>query len=630
MITSFVKLFVFGSLATISQCFPGRIITDPGSIAKQYDFIVVGSGPSGLVVATRITENPRISVLVIESGEYLTGEREFYNVSLPTRYPTGPRSIPPLQYFWRTTTTPIEGLNGRNTTISTGKIVGGGSAVNAMAFGRASKRDFEDWATFVGDKGWGWESMKKYLNKAETFHPPDANFIQKGNVTYNLADHGRNGPIQASYSTIFFDSHIPFLKAEKDLGIPRPKDQGSGDIVGSIWVPASVRPGEWIRSYATNEYYRPVEAARPNLHLMYNQTVTRILFKGKTAVGVEFQKAKGETLNSVKAKREVIVAAGAVKSPQLLLVSGVGKKETLKSFGVPVVHDSPNVGEGYSDHANLPISFTANYPPIENWWNLANRTFIDEQFEQYLKNRTGYYTNAFNNRMVMLSFPHIAPTTYKSILSKYTESRSPARSFLHGNISSSFVPIYRKQRDILLASHASTDSAVDQSANGRYINLLRPFSRGYITIQSSSIWDPPVLNPRTLSHPLDIEVMLASIRFNRKFLTHPEVRAVLNPVQVNPSADDVTDEQLLAVLRNSLSPTSGHPCCGVGMGIVLDSKLRVKGVKGLRVVDSSAWPFVPGAHATQSTAYGFGEKVWHCEAFAGELLLTSRIGCGFD
>jgi len=116
-------LLIFNLFISLSQCFPGRIITDPNAIRNEYDFIVIGSGPSGLVVATRLTENPRVSVLVLESGEYVTGEREFYNISLPTKYPTGPRSAPPLEFFWRTPTTSIENLNGRSTIISTAKIV---------------------------------------------------------------------------------------------------------------------------------------------------------------------------------------------------------------------------------------------------------------------------------------------------------------------------------------------------------------------------------------------------------------------------------------------------------------------------------------------------------------------------
>lgn len=121
--------------------------------------------------------------------------------------------------------------------------------------------------------------------------------------------------------------------------MPQPRDQASGDIVGAVWVPVSVRPGEYVRSYVVNEYYRPVEARRRNLHLIYNSTVTRILFRGKTAVGVEFQKERGGEVTTVRTKREVVVAAGAVKSPQLLMVSGVGKKELLRQFGIPVVHD---------------------------------------------------------------------------------------------------------------------------------------------------------------------------------------------------------------------------------------------------------------------------------------------------
>lgn len=211
--------------------------------------------------------------------------------------------------------------------------------------------------------------------------------------------------------------------------------------------------------------------------------------------------------------------------------------------------------------------------------------------------------------MLLLSLPLIAPETYKSILSKYTEKRSPAAAYLRPGVPSSFVKAYRKQRDLLLTSLATNDSAVDQGTSGRFKSLLRPFSRGYISIRSNSIWDEPILDPRTLSHPLDVEIMLAAVRWNRKLLNHPEVKSALNTVEIVPSPEDITDEQLITIIRNGMSPTGGHPCCTLGMGSVVDSKLKVKGLKGLRVVDSSAWPFVPGAHATQSTAYGFAEKV---------------------
>lgn len=155
----FSTALLFPLFILLVHCFPGQVLRKPEGLAREYDFIIVGSGPSGLVVATRLTENPRIRVLVIESGEYVTGETEFMEVLMPTKYPGGPRSAPPLRHFWRTTTGPNPFLAGRSSIISTGKIVGGGSAVNAMVWGRAGKRDFDDWAKLVGDRGWGLRSL---------------------------------------------------------------------------------------------------------------------------------------------------------------------------------------------------------------------------------------------------------------------------------------------------------------------------------------------------------------------------------------------------------------------------------------------------------------------------------------
>lgn len=170
--------------------------------------------------------------------------------------------------------------------------MGGGSALNGKIWARGSARDYDDWATYLGDDGWGWKSLIQYFKKSETFTPPKESYRAQGNVTWDMSVHGTNGPINATFPEQYFPSTSNLIAAEKALGIPQKKDQADGDPIGSIWQPSSVDPKDYSRSYSRRGYYDPARG-RPNLHLLPDNTVTKILFDGKTVVGVEVSDSPG-------------------------------------------------------------------------------------------------------------------------------------------------------------------------------------------------------------------------------------------------------------------------------------------------------------------------------------------------
>lgn len=231
------------------------------------------------------------------------------------------------------------------------------------------------------------------------------------------------------------------------------------------------------------------------------------------------------------------------------------------------------------------------------WSQKLNKTFMDEQYAEFIANRTGYYTATSNSHMVLLSVPMLHGGDAKSLLSRF-RAQNP-KQYLRPEIDDASADAYKRQHDILLDSMATNETAVDENYTGGKASILvKPLSRGFVEATSDNIWDPPTVNHRTFSHPIDLENVIASLRMSRRILAAPETKP-LNPIEISPGAHVQTDKELAAFIRANMTPGGAHMCCSAPMGTVLDSKLRVLGVKNLRVVDASSWPIIPGGHATQ-------------------------------
>lgn len=419
-------------------------------------------------------------------------------------------------------------------------------------------------------------------------------------------------------------------------GVEYPSDSGSGET-GAYWHPSSVDPNVMLRSFARPGHWDDIEAARPNYHTLTGHKVLKVLFRGKRANEVLFVPA-GATDQSeaqtVKARKEIILAAGAIHTPQVLQASGVGPRKFLKDAGVHVVVDAPGVGSNFQDQpfqiapvfnreflTRLPspmsltvvVSLFNAHPDVTDMF--VNQTFIAEAQAQFDANRTGPMTIASGNCGSWLSLPVIAPTAFEDITSRY-EAQDPA-AYLPPGTHRTVIAGYQAQKAAIAKAMRSRDSAAYNfflrgSFEEGSIVYLHPLSRGTVNINPADpFFSPPEVDYRALSNPADLDVLVEFTRFTRRFFTETRLKDY-GPVELSPGANVTTPEQIEEWLRGIMNPSCFHPIGTAAMlprnlGGVVDETLLVYGVKGLSVIDASIMPEFPGSY-TQQTVYAIAEK----------------------
>jgi choline dehydrogenase-like flavoprotein len=316
----------------------------PAHLKECYDYIVVGGGQSGIVIGSRLSEDPDASVLVVEYG-YIDTNPDQIQPSSATRY------LPRDLYN-------ITGTGGgSSTTVYAAAVVGGGSTVNGMLLNRGSQEDYNNWAA-LGNKGWDWDGLFPYFRKSSTFNPPAPQLAKEFNMTWDLRafDHG---PIQLSFAPFQWPGIIPQFAGMVEAGVPL-QIEGSINGYGAKWEPAAIDPRTVTRSYAVSGYYNPV-SNRTNLHLLTGWRVNEVLFNAhKHATGISMQERgtpDGQKTKQVKAKNEIVLTAGWLHTPQVLQRSGIGPSWLLRKAGIPIVYDSPGVGSNFQDHAVTGFAF---------------------------------------------------------------------------------------------------------------------------------------------------------------------------------------------------------------------------------------------------------------------------------
>ncbi|KIM21071.1 GMC oxidoreductase [Serendipita vermifera MAFF 305830] len=578
-----------------------RIVSEQ-DITRSYDYVVVGGGTAGLTVADRLTENPRKTVLVIESGQLDEREDAFL-------VPHSIGTAPP-KYFYNLTSIPQSAGENRTFFVQAGCVVGGGSAVNGMFFDRGSAGDYNLWRD-LGNPGWGWDDLLPYFKKSETFHPPDSATVEDFGVTYNMSVRGTSGPIHASYPPFLYPAVKNFQAAFKEFGTHVPYDGASGDALGAFWTPNSLDPTDMIRSYARIAHYDRI-ASRPNLHLLTGHSVTKVLFHGVTATGVEFTPFGGSRRMTVDAKSEVILAAGAPHTPQILQLSGVGPENLLNKLHIPIVANLPGVGQNFQDH---PASFTdgifvndLNPSPSNN----TNATWIEEQRILYETEKKGVFTVSASNSAAFIPLHQLTNRT-NELVSAYA-SQDPALQFPAGT-DATIIAGWRAQRDAVLSAIrsgvvASTEYA-GGSAAGMLVVLEKPLSRGSINVNTTNPLASPVIDYGFLKNNVDVDIMVEGIKAWRKLLSMPSFQE-LGAQPTFPPNSITTDEDLRELVVQTSFPSISHPSGTASMlprnlGGVVGPNLIVYGVSKLSVVDASIIPIIPGTHLS-STVYAIAEK----------------------
>jgi choline dehydrogenase-like flavoprotein len=488
-----------------------------------------------------------------------------------------------------------------------------------MFFDRGSKSDYDAWET-LGNPGWNFASLLPYFKKSVTFTPPTAEVKEKYNYTYDIdAAYGGRGEVQVSFPPYQFPGQEYVWNAWAELGVKKPKEAGAGDAIGAIQAPAALDPVTRTRSYARTAHYDPF-VNRSNYVLETGWRVTEVLLDEGNgtlhAVGVNVIKRGGSVaMIMVKARKEVIVAAGAVWTPWLLQRSGIGPKGVLQKAGIVVKKDLPGVGANFQDHpiGGATFNWTKNVPSPKQGDLTNNMTFYAEAKDEYETSRTGPLTVARGNQAAFLPLKVVAAEKWKGIVDAI--SAQDATPYLPATYESTLIAGFKAQQKLTAELFSRDDSAAYEfpfagAALGNGV-LEHPLSRGTININTSDSMSGPVVDYRTFSNPLDIAVAIPVVQFARKF-NSLNAFASLGAVEFTPGANVTSDADIAAFLRKTFVPTLAHPAGTASMmpeelGGVVGTNLLVYGVKGLSVVDASVIPYLPATHLC-TTVYAVAER----------------------
>lgn len=552
------------------------------------------------------------TVLVLENG--------YINDDISTQVPSFANSIN-ANLMYDINSAPDANTGGKSYPVYVGNVVGGGSVVNGMAFDRASAADYNAWEQ-LGNLGWNWNSLLPYFKKSTTFTPPRASNVQEFGITYDASYYGTSGPLQASFPNFEYEDTKNIWAAFKAATIPLPKEHAAGTAVGAFWIPTALQPKTQTRSSAKNAYYDAVKS-RVNLALSTGKKVNEILFDQSVlssvspkATGVQYISRSDNIVGKVYAKREVILAAGAVFTPQLLQLSGIGPRDVLNAAGIKVKRDLSSVGANMQDHPNANMVFDVKNLADVNVFSGLDPTFNATAWKDYETKRTGPLTQAHGSSLAFLSLNSI---TSKASQIVQTLKAQNILGFLPAiyNKDQNLLRGILKQRDIIANLHASLNAAVGEIPMvpfGLAISALqRPLSRGSINIDPTNKYGNPIVQFNTFSNPVDRQILVEMVRWTRKHWARKEL-AMYEPVEVSPGVQYQTDDEIINALiqQNGLAASFAHMSGTCSMmpallGGCVGSDLTVHGTRQLSVVDASIIPLIPATHL-QATMYAVAEK----------------------
>jgi len=528
----------------------------------SFDYVIIGAGTAGCLLANRLSADPSKRVLLLEAGR----KDDYHWIHIPVGYLY---CIGNARTDWLYNTEPDAGLNGRQLRYPRGKTLGGCSSINGMIYMRGQARDYDSWAQATGDAGWSWQNCLPAFKQHEDY--------------YKGADaaHGAGGEWRVERQRLRWDILDAFAKAAQESGIPHTEDFNRGDNEGVGYFQVNQKGG-W-RWNTAKAFLRPTCYGRPNFEMWTSAQVMRLVIEqqpdgSKRCTGAHVW--TGNEMVTVRAGGEVILSAGSIGSPQILQLSGIGPAWLLSQHGIPVLHELPGVGENLQDHLQIRAVFKVNGVTTLNtlansWWGKLKIGL------EYGFKRSGPMS--------------MAP----SQLGAFTRS-SP--DFAYPNIEYHVQP---------LSLDAFGEPLHSFNAFTASVCNLNPTSRGSVRIRSGKFEDAPAIAPNYLSTPEDRKVAADSLRVTRRIVAQPAL-AKYGPQEWKPGLQYQSDEEL-ARLAGDIATTIFHPVGTTKMGrdddpmAVLDSRLRVRGIGGLRVVDAGVMPTITSGN-TNSPALMIAEK----------------------
>lgn len=526
--------------------------------ASEFDYIVVGAGSSGCVMAAKLSASGQHSVLLLEAG----GRDTSFNIKVPLFVA---HVLNDENLIWPYMTEPQVHLNGQPQRWTRGRVIGGCSSINGNLFVRGDPKEYDRWRE-QGCEGWGYDELLPIFKRLEDFPEGDQRV------------RGTGGPIHCTPLTKFDPLSDAFIEACGEAGYQRPTDYNDGSYEGAFYLQYSTRNG-WRNSTPVG-YLNPA-LKRQNLTVLPNAIVTRVMIEGKRATGVAFR--LGETNFTVKARREVILSAGPLASPKLLELSGIGNREVLQKHGITVRHHLPGVGENLRDHPNTRITYECAQPLT-----------INDVLRSPLRKLNEGLRFAFKREGLLTICSATAQMNYRSS----DKAEQP-------DLVLRLLPLSGKDR------YARTpDKGLDPHSGFTFgITVLQPHSRGTCHIKSTDPLVQAAMDPKYLSHEADAQLFLDGMRVARKVAQQPALKPLIVR-ETRPGPEVADDAGLLDYMKGTIQ-TSWHMVGTCKMGVddmaVVDPQLRVRGLEGLRVIDSSICPTIPSSN-TNIPSIAIGEK----------------------
>ncbi|KAK6509838.1 hypothetical protein TWF481_004567 [Arthrobotrys musiformis] len=598
---------LFASVAVLAlSLLPGdsvaaKIRSRQDASATSYDFIIVGGGTAGLALATRLGQKlPNTKVLVLEAGPAPPTDEAGINIpGLKGSTLFGP-------YDWKFLTTPQSNIGNRVIGQSRGRVLGGSSALNFMVWDRAAKAEYDTWGE-LGNHGWGWGNMLKYMLKAE-------NYVKTSNIFGLNTGVGKGGPIQTTVDRIQPPQQLPFIPTMNNLGIPTNLESLNGNPIGAMYQPSNIRDSNYTRSWAP-EY---LSIAGPNVHFVTDATVQKVNLKS-TSKG---QQATGVTLEDgtiYTAAKEVILSAGAFQSPQILETSGIGQTAVLSKAGIKTILNLPGVGENLQDHVYVSVAYQLK-PGFTSFDSLTtNSTYAAEQMALYQSNQPSAFDYNGSNFAFLNWKQILGSDLYMNLLASVSASpTSVVDKAKLGQLINESIKAGIPQLEVLFADgYAGTKgypAAGSSEYGNQYVTLLgilqHSFSKGSVHIDTTNPSNPPVIDPNYLSNCYDTEAVKQIVKYLRKVADTAPLKNILVK-EYEPGSSVATDAQILAYAKDTVS-TLWHPVGTCAMlpkadNGVVDCNLKVYGTTNLRIVDASVIPVQISAHI-QTAVYGIAER----------------------